>query len=61
MARQGAIARSYLLLYNTMQFSGWSYCLYLLAKQAAAVRSLDGAFSASGGAVRELLQPSFCF
>lgn len=56
MARQGAIARTYLFIYNATQWTGWCYCLYLLAKQAAAARNFDGAYAAARDAVCAQLQ-----
>ncbi|KAL4437140.1 hypothetical protein ABPG75_004279 [Micractinium tetrahymenae] len=51
MARQGLLARLYLLAYNSVQFIGWAYCLWLVLQQLAQAKSLDGQYAAAGKAV----------
>lgn len=53
MAKQGLVARLYLLAYNTVQFAGWAYCLWLVLQQLVQVKSLDGQYASAGRAVSE--------
>ena len=53
MARQGRVARLYLLAYNCAQAAGWAYSGWLLAQHVAATGSLRGAYAAAGEPVRE--------
>ncbi|PSC75468.1 very-long-chain (3R)-3-hydroxyacyl-dehydratase 2 [Micractinium conductrix] len=52
MARQGRVARLYLLAYNCAQAAGWAYSGWLLAQHVAATGSLRGAYAAAGEPVR---------
>ncbi|KAL4424771.1 hypothetical protein ABPG77_000811 [Micractinium sp. CCAP 211/92] len=51
MARQGLVARAYLLAYNSVQFAGWAYCLWLVVQQLAQDKGLHGQYAAAGRAV----------
>lgn len=53
MARQGLVARAYLLAYNFVQFAGWAYCLWLVVQQLAQDKGLHGQYAAAGRAVSE--------